>query len=416
MAMLGAECSPCCGCRTVYDSLRSRLCSVTIDGELPVHPGASTNRPTYGLDPSGGRFNSILVDISTWTPERTVTYQSFSGPIRTVTEKTNWNVVAQEFQSSNTTANLSTSTLNQQIGFDKTIITSYKATQSPVGSHLLALDMSLSNFLSTSGVIVFKKILDDYEITCTLSISTSAGSCRIRVSVDVQCFYWTRYFIYSVSPTFTTNSATLTTEFLDANSLPYQGGPLTMNSRRRQYVPGTYSRQLSYLAAPLYVQDPFLTRTYSNYSSAQSWFDYYKDFADMYVGVWTEDLSLSAIGDWGQGAAGSPQRHECGSFFASGQYTNSELTSGAVSRFSFVNASIGFPTFISSSTKPSPYSGTAISIPAESTFRVFNPSADNADDRYLLADDEVRVSGQSETTFYNRSSFAGLTSTTVELQ
>jgi len=414
--MLGSSCSPCCGgCKNTYDTLLSKSCSITLGGDIPSTQGASRSDYTNSFRDSSGNyvfgFQNNATQKSEWSPERVAKYISFYGPITELTETSNWYVVAEQYRTSYNVNTIPDSTLAQHASFDKALVTSYKATQTPVGSHSLALDVGATYFSSTSGQVVFKKIADDYDITCTMALQTSGGACVVVVDVVVQSFYKARTFPYSVSPTFKQNSTTLTTAFLDSYDLPYPDGPRPENNNKRTYIPGTYTRQIAYLESPMYVQWPAYI-PYFTQSYAQQLFDNYKGDASKYVSVWNQDLSISVVGSWPQGGGNGTS---VGRFVATGRFSNDELTAGSVSGFSFVNDVAGLPTFVPSSTKPSPYSGTTLNVPKTSPMQVLetNPNYEKVPEVAF----NPTITGEPGTTFhYNYKGFTGLTSTTLVLQ
>jgi hypothetical protein len=410
--MLGSSCSPCCGCSSAYDQLRSKTCVLTLGGEIPAHPGA-----TVGFYQSKPGYQGTAIKISNWSPERVVQFLSFGGGATLLTETSNWYVIAPQYRFGGLQTNqISDDTLKNQVAFDKSFVIAYKKTESPIGSHSLALDVGKSYFYSNSGLIVFTKVTDDYQITCNMSVSQIDGACAVLVTVTVKSFWFYRSFDYSVTPTYAPQSAALSTKFLEANGLPYEGGAITADSRSRQYVPGTYNRFISYFVAPMYVQLPQLLPTY-NQTYAQFHFDRWKTNVDSYASVWPHDLSQSTIGDWSPSSTVTPNRQDVGTFSANARYTYSDLIAGNANQFTFINGVLGIPTFIPSSTKPSPYSFTHIDIDATVQFEMVN--AGDKVNEYAFPDyggNSARMSGPSAVTFHNYTSFAGLTSTSISMQ
>jgi hypothetical protein len=417
-----AENCGCCGCKNAYEDLRSKSCVVTLGGDIPAHPGASVGLYTNGEYADGRRVTRpqlYAIKESEWTPERTVFFYAFQGPITILSQTSNWYVVAEKYRvgfpivgDGITTTTLSEDTLKDQVRFETIFVTAYKATESPIGSHTLAFNVLKSYFFGNSGKLFFEKTADDYKITCEMTVGPIGGACVVSVSVLVETYYWTRPFWYSVSPTFASNSSTLTTDFLDANNLPYKGGAIEEDQFSRQYVPGTYSRQVAYLTAPMYVQSPSSIYRFSE-SRAQEYYDANKSYPDSYVPVWREDLSLSAVGDWKQGAGFAPQRSSWGAFVAGGQKPYADLLAGPMTNFSFINAAAGIPTFFPSSTKPSPYSATSIDIPATSEWKSITTASGTTILGPIL---DPKMSGQPDVTFGIFASAGGLTSTNLEMR
>lgn len=250
--MLGASCSPCCGCRGEYDLWLPKSCTVTLGGDVPTQD----NVFIYGIYGSF-QLPSGMPQVSR---SPTVNYGSnaiYPSPISS--PGINYSGQYPTCQPA-----LTSQPFNRVVAISETsngnaVGEAFKASQSVIGSHSLALDMSQTSFDQSAGngVVSFVKMHEDYDVRLTIGI-LRANQCQPTYGLSVTTYARDLRAPFvaerAVERREIEQTATFTQQLAD--SLPYIFGR-PVSEFHYLWCPGQKRRVVYGVVAPYYSFIPF---------------------------------------------------------------------------------------------------------------------------------------------------------------